>query len=181
MKNEVKVGTILIAKPFMEDKRFEKTIILIAEVSTDGTVGFILNKQTSSTIDTIIPELPQSNTQVKYGGPVSTNNLFFIHQYPNLIKNSQQIQANMFWGGKLENVIQKYESGEIVMDNILFFLGYTGWEKNQLESEIKEGSWIIHDTTLNKINTHLDWYTLLIEINKEYEVWATAPADFHLN
>ena len=46
---------------------------------------------------------------------------------------------------------------------------------------IKEGSWIIHDTTLNKINTHLDWYTLLIEINKEYEVWATAPADFHLN
>ena len=45
MKTEVDIGTILIAKPFMEDKRFEKTIILIVESNSEGTIGFIINKK----------------------------------------------------------------------------------------------------------------------------------------
>ena len=48
MKNEIKSGTILISKPFMEDSRFEKTVILIVESSKEGTMGFILNKSTNS-------------------------------------------------------------------------------------------------------------------------------------
>jgi len=181
MKTEVDIGTILIAKPFMEDKRFEKTIILIVESNSEGTIGFIINKKIPSTIDEIITDFPQSNVQVKYGGPVSTNNLFFIHQHPDLIMNSQKIQTGMFWGGELEDVIQKCKSGEIAIDEILFFLGYTGWEENQLEDEIEEGSWMIHNANLKKLNHDLDWSKLLIDINKEYEVWATAPSNFHLN
>ena len=44
MKTEFEIGTILISKPFMEDKRFEKTVILIVESNQNGTVGFIINK-----------------------------------------------------------------------------------------------------------------------------------------
>ena len=56
MKNEIQAGTILISKPFMEDKRFEKTIILIVEHNQNGTIGFVLNKETLVNIDEIIPE-----------------------------------------------------------------------------------------------------------------------------
>ena len=182
MKNEVEIGTILISKPFMEDKRFEKTIILIVEVSAEGTVGFIINKATSKPIDIIIEDCPKLDINVKYGGPVSTNNLFFIHQNSDLIKkNKQNVKAGIFWGGELEDIIKRHKSGELSINEIAFFLGYTGWEKNQLEEEIKEGSWIISNMQLTQIHNKLDWSKLLIDINKEYEVWAKAPANFHLN
>ena len=35
MKNEIQSGTILISKPFMEDKRFEKTVILNQSATED--------------------------------------------------------------------------------------------------------------------------------------------------
>ena len=91
------------------------------------------------------------------------------------------MKAGIFWGGELEDVIKKYQSGELPVNEILFFIGYTGWEKNQLEEEIKEGSWIISDVKLTKINETLDWSKLLVDINQEYEVWAKAPSNFHLN
>lgn len=181
MKPEVNIGTVLISKPFMEDKRFEKTIILIVERNNEGTIGFIINKVNLNPIDLKIDNYPTLSINVKNGGPVSKDNLFFIHQHPNLIMNSQQITPSIFWGGKLEDMIQKCQSGEISMNEVSFFLGYTGWEKDQLEEEIREGSWIIHDIKLEKIPTQLDWSELLIGINKEYEVWAKAPSNFHLN
>ena len=181
MKNEVDIGTILISKPFMEDKRFEKTIILIVEVNTEGTVGFIINKETSKPVDIIIEDCPKLNINAKYGGPVSTDNLFFIHQNLNLMTNSPELQAGIFWGGELEDVIKRSQDGELSIDEVSFFLGYTGWETNQLEEEIKEGSWIISNMKLTQIHNNLDWSRLLIDINKEYEVWAKAPSNFHLN
>ena len=181
MKNEVDIGTILISKPFMEDKRFEKTIIVIVEVSSEGTVGFIINKETAQPVNIIIENCPKLNINVKYGGPVSTDNLFFIHQNYDLTTSNKKMKAGIFWGGELEDVIKRYQSGELSINEILFFIGYTGWEKNQLEEEIKEGSWIISDTKLTKINETLDWSKLLVDINKEYEVWAKAPSNFHLN
>ena len=70
---------------------------------------------------------------------------------------------------------------EIKPQEILFFTGYSGWEKNQLKEEIKEGSWIIQNINLEILEEPIDWSKLLIEINKEFEVWATAPSDFRLN
>ena len=40
---------------------------------------------------------------------------------------------------------------------------------------------MIYDKKINIINEDLSWSKLLIEINKEFEVWANAPLDFHLN
>jgi putative transcriptional regulator len=182
MKKELTIGTILISKPFMEDKRFEKTIILIVDINEDGIIGFIINKNTSSIIQDIITEIPNENISIKYGGPVDDNSsLFYLHQYPDLIDGSKIIKNGVFWGGNIDDVINGINSKEINTNKIIFFLGYTGWEKHQLTNEIKEGSWIIHEINLANLYNNLNWSDLLIEVNKEYEIWATAPSDFHLN
>ena len=98
-----------------------------------------------------------------------------------LISNSTHIINDLYYGGNLEDVITLLQAKKIKNDEIIFFLGYTGWEKNQLNNEIKEGSWIIHEMELNDIKQDLEWSNLLININKEYSVWATAPNNFHLN
>lgn len=182
MKTEVKVGSLLISKPFIEDKRFEKTIILIVEHNYNGTIGFIMNKQTEATLDALIKKIPPTNIKIQYGGPVDNKeSLFFIHKYPDLIRDSQEIKDGVFWGGETQDVIHGLESQEICEKDILFFTGYTGWEQDQLKYEIEEGSWIIHHIDLTKLHQQLNWSNILVEINKDYEVWATAPSDFHLN
>jgi len=181
MKNEITAGTILISKPFMEDKRFEKTVILITEHSENGTVGFIVNKTSSIDMLEFTPSLTNQKITIKQGGPVDNNSLFFVHKHPDLIHNCFKIKDGYFWGGDINDVIEGIKRNEIKIQEVLFFTGYSGWEKNQLKEEINEGSWIIHDTNLEILDNPINWSTLLIEINKEFEVWTTAPSDFRLN
>ena len=69
-----------------------------------------------------------------------------------------------------------------IMNLLLFFIGYAGWDKYQLNDEIQDGSWILYEINdLNKIFKQIDWSSTLVEINQEYKVWANAPTDFHLN
>ena len=181
MKTLIELGAVLISKPFIEDKRFEKTIILIIEHNTNGTVGLILNKETSTNINETIKDFSAFNINLNYGGPVDVNSLFFIHKYPDIILDSKKIKNGLFLGGNLEDVIKGLHSREISNNLISFFVGYSGWEQGQLEAEIEEGSWILHQIDVNQLNQNLNWSQLLININQEYEIWATAPSDFHLN
>ena len=99
---KIEIGTILISNPFMDDKRFEKTIILIVEANIDGIIGFILNKNTSTSLKDVIETISDSNININYGGPVDdTNSIFFIHQCPNLINGSKEVKNGIFWGGKI--------------------------------------------------------------------------------
>ena len=181
MKNEITTGTILISKPFMEDKRFEKTVILITEHNENGSIGFILNKNNSVDILDFIPSLHKQSIIIKEGGPVDKNNLFFIHKHPDLINNCFKIKDGYFWGGDINDLVEGMNRDEIKTNEILFFTGYAGWEKNQLSQEINEGSWIVQNTHLEMLEDPINWSKLLIEINEEFEVWTTAPSDFRLN
>ena len=181
MKNEINAGTILISKPFMEDKRFEKTVILISEHNENGTIGFILNKKQSIDIRDISTLLRDEKIMINQGGPVDKDSLFFVHKHPDLINNCIKIKDGYFWGGDIDDVIHGINRNEIKGNEILFFIGYSGWKKNQLKEEVEEGSWIIYNTHLELLEKVINWSALLIKINKEFEVWTTAPSDFHLN
>jgi len=181
MKKEIGAGTILIAKPFMEDKRFEKAIILIAEHNTNGTIGFMINRKNTININELIPEINPLQTTIREGGPVEKETLFFIHKSPELIKKSEKIRGDFFWSGDVTHLIKGLKEDKIYGNEIIFLNGYAGWDKHQLETEIEEGSWIIHEMNLQRLYTKIEWSSILIEVNKEFEVWASAPSDFHLN
>ena len=48
-------------------------------------------------------------------------------------------------------------------NEIFFCLGYCGWEKGQLENEIKENSWIILNEQIDFISKSIDWKRKMIE------------------
>ena len=51
-------GKLLLAEPFMVDTNFKRTAVLLCDHSkTDGTVGFILNRQYKAKVGDIVPEL----------------------------------------------------------------------------------------------------------------------------
>jgi putative transcriptional regulator len=55
------------------------------------------------------------------------------------------LKKNLFWSGNFGQIIEGLKSGEYESSRFKFFMGYSGWAKGQLLSEISERSWIIGD------------------------------------
>jgi putative transcriptional regulator len=53
-------------------------------------------------------------------------------------------------GGDFESTKALINNGKINKNNIRFFLGYTGWEENQLQLEMISNSWIVAANSYKK-------------------------------
>jgi putative transcriptional regulator len=185
ISEKLKKGHLLIAEPaIIGDLSFNRSVILLADHNKEGSVGFIINKPLKYTINDLIPEI-KANFKIYNGGPVEQDNLYFIHNIPELISNSVEISNGIYWGGDFETTKELINSGKINKDNVRFFLGYTGWDENQLEKEMDNNSWIIaknsyENKIIGKSTTHF-WKEKIIELGGEYVIWSNAPENPYLN
>ncbi len=181
---KIQKGNLLVAEPsVLTDSSFNRAIILLTEHNEEGSVGFILNKPSKYVLKDLVFEI-DCDFRVYSGGPVENDNLYFIHNQPNLIPDSIEISKDLFWGGNYEAVKTYLEKGMIKKNEIRFFLGYSGWDAEQLEIEIKENTWVLVENTyknLFSINDSEGWKEKLLEMGGKYRLWANAPEDPHLN
>ncbi len=176
--------TLLIADPFLKDPNFMRTVVYICRHSEEGSFGFVLNKVFEQTLDELINGLEGTSVSVYYGGPVQPDTVHFIHQYPDLIPESFPISTDVFWGGDFEVVKQLLLNGELDLSKIKFFLGYSGWEKDQLDSELKENSWLTASATIPLIfETEPEevWKESLVHLGGKYTQMINYPIDPQLN
>lgn len=179
ISEKIKKGKLLVAEPSVIcDLSFNRSVILIADYNEDGSVGFIINKPLKYTINDLIPDI-NADFIIYNGGPVEQDNLYFIHNIPEIITNSIEISNGIYWGGDFELTKNLINSGKIKKDDIRFFLGYTGWDPNQLEEEMESNSWIVVENfyknkIIGKAATDF-WKEKLQELGGEYLIWANAP------
>ena len=172
-------GKILIAEPsIIGDISFNRSIILLVEHGNNGSIGFILNKPMNLNISDLIPEI-ESNFKIYNGGPVQQDNLYFIHKISDLIPESIMISEGLYWSGNFEYVLKLIKKGKINKNDIRFFLGYSGWDFNQLNDELDNNSWILSENSYNKnIITAVDevfWKNKMLDLGGEYSLWSNAP------
>ncbi|MFZ0490280.1 MAG: YqgE/AlgH family protein [Salegentibacter sp.] len=171
-------GHLLVAEPsIIGDVAFNRSVVLLADHSEQGSVGFILNKVLDFTLKDLIPDLDE-NFKIYNGGPVEQDNLYFIHKIPDLIPESIEIANGIYWGGNFEAVQQLIEKKMINDKQIRFFLGYSGWDANQLAEELNSHSWIV---TANEDNDIIErpynsfWKDKMLQLGGEYVLWSNAP------
>jgi putative transcriptional regulator len=181
---EIKKGNLLISEPsILNDSSFNRAIILLTEYTKNNAVGFILNRPSSFLLSDLITDL-NCDFPVYEGGPVEQENLYFVHRVPELIPNSIEISNGVFWGGNFESLKIALYTKQITNTDIRFFLGYSGWGKNQLIEEIESNSWFV--TKNNSKNIFLEddstfWRNKMVEKGGNYKLWANAPKDATLN
>ncbi len=177
-------GNLLIAEPsILNDDSFNRSIILLTEHTDNSSVGFILNRPLKFSIRDLIPEIDCSFT-VYQGGPVEQDNLYFIHKTPDLIPGSIQVSKDIYWGGNFESLKTLLLENKIKSTEIRFFLGYSGWEKTQLEEELSNNSWFVSENDFENIlsaDNKTLWKNKLMQKGGEYKIWANAPSDINLN
>ncbi|MFO7703331.1 YqgE/AlgH family protein [Psychroflexus maritimus] len=183
--NVPKQGVLLIAEPsIIGDLSFNRSVILLSHHSKTGSVGFILNKLLSVTLNELVPEI-KVNFKIFNGGPVEQDNLYFIHKVPELIPNSIRIEEGIFWGGSFEKIITLINEEEINEADIKFFLGYSGWDAQQLEDELEKDTWVINtDFNVKEVISSPDanyWKSEIKKLGGEYLIWSNAPENPNLN
>ncbi|MEI6456090.1 MAG: YqgE/AlgH family protein [bacterium] len=174
-----KQGIILISEPSLRDFYFRQSIVLLAEHNDEGSFGVIINKPIDAQVNDVMKDFPDFDCPVYLGGPVKTDSIFFLHTIPH-VEKSLPIIDGLYWGGDIDTIREMILDHKLNEDNIRFFVGYSGWNPDQLDQEIEEKSWILSNARISEvINRHPEnlWSQHLKNMGKDYAIWANFPAD----
>ena len=177
-------GVLLLAAPFMQDPNFKRSVVLLTEHNATGSIGFIVNKPTSLTLNELVNDFPPFECKIHVGGPVQPDTLHFIHRSPLLKQDTQLISPGIYWGGNYDELKFLAETGDIKPDDVRFFLGYSGWSADQLADEIKKKSWILSNSKPDftfEYESETLWKEVLKSMGKKFGQIANYPESPELN
>ena len=166
----------LIAMPSMQDGIFERSVVYICEHNSEGAMGIIINQPVNISIDELLAQTVKAalpthddamdaenakvviNKPVFKGGPVAEDRGFVLHTaYPGF-SSSLQINDELMITSSLD--VLETLGTERQPDNYMVALGYSGWEKGQLEQEIADNSWLTINADadiLFRVPVHKRW------------------------
>lgn len=178
-------GKILISEPFLRDATFGRSVVLLVDHTSEGSMGLIMNKQLPFTLNQVIKELGNIEEEILVykGGPLSPDTLFFIHTMPH-IPGTLPISKGLYLNGDFAEIKKYIIEGNPVKNNIRFFLGYSGWDEEQLDHEIKENTWLVgKGETPDLLSGKIDsmWKSALGKLGTKYETWSRFPQIPSLN
>ncbi len=182
--HSVKAGTLLVAEPFLKDTNFLRSVVLLCEHSEEGSVGFVLTRRYKQTLNQLIPTLHVRKWPLFYGGPVQTDSLHFIHQYPRLIPGSREIKKGIWWGGDFSTVLDLLKEEALEPERLRFFVGYAGWETNQLSEEVQQHNWLLTPAQPSLVfhqQPKQIWDESLKSMGGDYAMMINFPIDPQLN
>lgn len=177
-------GDLLISDPFLKDPNFMRTVVFICEHSKEGGIGLVLNRLFDQELQSFIPELAGQRIPLYYGGPVQPDTLHFLHNIPALMPGAQQVLKDVYWGGDFEIVIKLLKEASLDLQQIRFFLGYSGWGEGQLTEELADKSWLtiqgshqlVFDTAIGAI-----WKSAVLQLDASFHPIVNYPLDPQLN
>lgn len=178
------IGSLLLAEPFLGDPNFDRSVVFIVEHNDEGTVGYVLNRPMELKIHELVSNFPEFESEVYSGGPVEQENLYFLHNRPDLFPDAIRVTDTVYWGGDFELLKSAILLGQIEEGEIHFYLGYSGWGAEQLKGEIEEKSWrVLPPDTMDIFKTQSSelWRSALQELGGDYNLWVNAPSDPLLN
>jgi putative transcriptional regulator len=181
---EIQQGSILISQPFQLDQYFKRSVVYIVEHQLNGDLGFIFNKELNQKVKDVIPDFPDIDLPLYSGGPVANNQLFFLHNIGDEIDGAMHVNGSVYWGGNFEQVIQGLRKGLYSPDQVRCFIGYSGWDENQIDEEIESNAWFLTNSEkidLMRIDPESMWGDTLKAIGSNYAKLAEFPEDFCLN
>ena len=138
-------GTILLSSSSMDDPNFNKVTVFITEYNDQGAMGFVVNTIFERALNELVEFSSSPAFPLFDGGPVDKEHLYFIHRRNDLIPEGVLITDDIYFGGNFKKVVELINSESLSTADIKIFIGYCGWDADELETEIAEGSWIVTD------------------------------------
>ncbi|MBX7210647.1 MAG: YqgE/AlgH family protein [Verrucomicrobiaceae bacterium] len=173
-------GSLLLAAPTMRDPHFSRSVIyLAAHNSDDGAFGYILNRPLDKLVQDLLPDQELgglAHVPVFLGGPVSTDKLAFASLRWSEKKKVIKCATHL----SVQDALHELSMGHEVRG----FVGYSGWARGQIETELKRNSWIVtppRRTVVTSREPAQLWGAILTEMGPVYHLMSRMPEDVGLN
>lgn len=147
----LQAGSIIISTDLLSGTEFEKVAIVITEHNEKGTIGYVFNQLFPRNFNELEEFKHSIPVPLYAGGPVQTDMLYFMHCRPDLIPDGEQVANNVYMGGDFKKAVQLLNNGQLPFADVRFYIGYCGWDANELEAEIKEGSWQLTNASVDLV------------------------------
>ena len=141
------VDKCLIATPAIKDPIFASSLVYMCEHSEQGSMGLVVNHETSQVLDDIFKQLDIEcedekicNQPVYIGGPVQLEQGFVLHTSTGDWQNSVEVSNGIHLTSSVD-ILRAIAEGRGPED-YLVILGFSGWASGQLESELQQNSWL---------------------------------------
>lgn len=141
--SDIKAGIYIKSTEALNGGFFEHTTILIVKHNDEESLGFVTNIPFQKSLHELIEFNQSKPFPLMDGGPVNREHLFVLHKRPDLIDGGEQVTNDLYLGGNMEQVIEAINNGGANNQEIQIFIGYCGWDAQELEAEIEEGSWML--------------------------------------
>ncbi|MCS6807683.1 MAG: YqgE/AlgH family protein [Bacteroidota bacterium] len=171
-------GILLIAVPALLDPNFKRSVVFIAQHSSEGTLGYVLNRPLKATLQEVMPDLQGFDAPLYWGGPCQNDTLHCIHRAGNLIPEATEIMDGIYWGGSFDAIRESILNNDVSVHDFRFFVGYSGWSSNQLQRELNEHSWVLTPATPEAVfadSVKNFWTRTLKSMGGEYAAMANVP------
>lgn len=146
-------GCVLQSTDAMDEDIFKNTHLVMAKYVEDDCIGFLLHKPTGKYLHQLVEFRHFPAIPLWQGGPVSTDYLYVIHTHPAFFTGAEPIIDSFYLGGSMQPLFQAVQNKKINPNHIHCFLGYCGWDKEQLDQEIQEGYWRVSPKTIHHFLT----------------------------
>jgi putative transcriptional regulator len=142
-----------------------------------------LNKPTPLRVDKALEDFPEFDVPVFWGGAVQLDSIYYIHTIDEL-EGRKKIIEGIYWGGNYEQLKLMVESKQIDKNQIRFIAGFSAWEADELEKQIKQNNWWL--TNADEKNTFFEepselWGNVLQKLGHVYGIMNDFPEDPGMN
>ncbi|MBD5209941.1 MAG: YqgE/AlgH family protein [Bacteroidales bacterium] len=174
-------GSLLVAEPFLSDEHFNHAVISLIDYSPEGSsMGIVMNRTSGYTLGQLVEGFADDvDIPVYFGGPMSRNRMFYIHRLGDLFNGAVEIMPGLWIGGDYNQVLQYVRDGYPSDDLIRFFIGYSGWDAGQLESEVREHVWAVTNPLspeqMLRDSDDTYWHKVVRQMGSQYRGWQMQP------
>ena len=165
-------GQLLIAHPNLKDRMFTRSVVLILEDGTHGTVGVVLNKPSNFHFKELLQLRGVdclSDKVVHCGGPTNSHACTIVHDDDWYSANTHILQRGLAASSD-DFMIKKISTGN-EPDNYRVFTGLASWSPRQLAHElIRDNSWltmVADRPTVFNLNGEQQWEKALEKCSQQ--------------
>ena len=134
---------LLVARADLPDPDFADSVVLVMNNLGEAPAGLIVNRPTRVAVSELFPELKRLaplHDRVYFGGPVELDSVWFLIRAAKPPQHALPACEGVYVSASRELLLQLL-GREHPMEGLRIFIGHSGWEPGQLETEIAHGDW----------------------------------------
>ncbi|CAM8921632.1 unnamed protein product [Rhodiola kirilowii] len=186
-------GCVLVATEKLDGvQTFERTVVLLLKSGTrhpqEGPFGVVINRPLHKKIKHMKPtNLDLATTfadcTLHFGGPLEASMFLLKSREKPLIPRFEEVMPGLCFGARnsLDDAAGLVKKGSVKPEDFRFFMGYAGWQLDQLRQEIESEYWYVASCSPNLIygsspdSSEMLWEEILQLMGGQYSDLSRKP------